>query len=153
MHFAFQLLPLPQQMSFEHAIFSKLVCSICTTVIWTTVKLYEQAQIFWYLMLLVKLFGSFNKICVSELFIDYFIYFLHKIKKCWKKFSGHIFLDTHILQMVPKHAWMQLCLQWFCCTVYNYFDGFSSLLVCIYPFLISLSLTDFLTKLFKVVVK
>ena len=67
MHFAFQPLPVPWQMFFEHTIFSKLVCPICTTVIWTTVKLYEQAQIFWYLMLLVKLFGSFNKICVSEL--------------------------------------------------------------------------------------
>ena len=46
MHFAFQPLPVPWQMFFEHTIFSKLVCPICTTVIWTTVKLYEQAQIF-----------------------------------------------------------------------------------------------------------
>ena len=54
--------------------------------------------------------------------------------------------------MAPKHVWMQLCLQLFCCTVYNHFDGFSNLLVCIYQFLIPLSLKDFLLfKLIKVV--
>ena len=53
-----------------------------------------------------------EKIFAFEIFLDYLINFIQKMcneevleKHFWEQFLGHLY----IVQMIPKHVWMQHC--------------------------------------------
>lgn len=94
---------------YGHDLFSKLVCSMRTKVIGKKINLYEQAQIFQYLMPLGdriyvfwKGFRSWSNWRLLHLVFTSSIH----TENGGQTFLGYIFWGTHIVQMITKHFWM-----------------------------------------------